>query len=196
MKTRKIISKYSIFIIIVFSIFFCINISIPPACAMPAENVKVINDRAYFSNVNQLLLNAKKNIYMIMFSAYYYDRYPNSPTNVLLKDLVEAKRRGVDVRVVLEQSAHSSSPGAVQNGRVIEFLKQYGITYKLDSPYIRTHAKLLIVDGLYTVVGSTNWSYSAMEKNHETAVIIKSPQVANSYMEYFKQLAHMSIGAN
>lgn len=149
------------------------------AYALPAEDVEVVNDRDYFPKVHELLQGAKRSVYIVMFSAYYYDRYPNSPSNILFRDLASAKKRGVDVRVILEQEE--------QPNRVVQFLKQNKIPYKLDPPDITTHAKLIIVDGLYTVIGSTNWSYSALSKNHETAVIIKSPDVAKAYTGYFNK---------
>lgn len=163
--------------------------------SLPAEDIEIINNRDYFPRVHELFKNAKKSIYIMMFSAHYYDKYPNSPSNILFRDLVAAKKRGLDVKVILEQN-QSRSGGLFGGGRVqpehhqriVEFLKKYQIEYKLDSPGVSTHAKLIIVDGLYTVVGSTNWSYSALEKNNETAVIIKSPQVAKSYIKYFKEV--------
>lgn len=160
---------------------------------LPAEDVEIINDRDYFPRVHELLQNAKKSIYVIMFSSYYYDRYPNSPSNILLRDLADAKRKGLDVRVILEQGEPLSSGlfrkkkiQPEQHERVVQFLKQNNVPYILDSPDVTTHAKLIIVDETYTVIGSTNWSYSALTKNNETAVVIRSPDVAKFYIEYFK----------
>ena len=52
-----------------------------------------------------------------------------------------------------------------------------------DPVTVTTHTKLLIIDGEISVVGSTNWTYSALEKNHEVSVLIRSPEVAR---EIFK----------
>ena len=164
--------------------------------ALPAISVETVNDRDYFTKVHKLLKNANKSIYLIMYSAHYYDKYPNSPSNLLLKDLAHSKKRGVNVKVILEQN-YSTKKGFIkrkkkiepqQHERVVEFLEKYKIPYILDSPEISTHSKLIIVDGLYTVIGSTNWSYSAIEKNHETSVIIKSKEVATEYMDYFSKI--------
>lgn len=146
--------------------------------ALPAEDVEIINDRNYYPRVHELLQGAKKNIYLAMFSIYYYDRHPDSPSNILLRDLVSARNRGVDVKVILEEER--------QPDRVIRFLKQNKIPFKVDPPDITTHAKLIIIDEIYTVIGSTNWSYSALSKNNETAVVIKSQEAAGVYVNYFK----------
>lgn len=165
------------------------------AYSLPAEDIEIINDREYFPRVHQLFQQANSSIYIIMFSAYYYDKYPDSPSNILLKDLTDAKKRGLKIKIILDQEK-SSSRGwfrrkriqPEQHQRVTKLLKQHGVPHTLDSPDICTHAKLIIIDELYTVIGSTNWSYNAITKNHETAVIIKSPEVAKSYIEYFNQI--------
>lgn len=172
-----------------------IILAIPyPLNALPAEDVEIINDRDYFPRVHQLLQGAKKSIYVIMFSAHYYDQYPDSPPNILLRDLADAKRRGLDVKVILEQGEPESSGGLFrktkiqpqQHERVVQFLERNNVPYILDPPDIITHAKLIIIDETYTIIGSTNWSYSAISKNHETAVVIKSQDVAHAYITYIK----------
>lgn len=147
--------------------------------ALPAEDIEIINDRDYYPRVHDLLQSAKKSIYLVMFSIHYYDRFPDSPSNILLRDLAEAKKKGINVKLIIED--------AEEPDRVVRFLKYHKVPYKLDPPEITTHAKLIIIDEIYTVIGSTNWSYGALTKNHETAVIIKSKEVADSYIDYFKK---------
>ncbi len=159
--------------------------------SLPAEDVEIINDRQYYPRVHKLFEQAKESIYLVMFSARYYDKYPDSPTNILLRDLAAAKKRGVKVQVILDQGAPSTGknrPQRLENTRVIQFFDDNNIPYKLDSSFVTTHAKLIIVDGLYTVIGSSNWSYSAMDKNHETNVLVKSPAVAERYERYVKSI--------
>ncbi|MEK7290856.1 MAG: phospholipase D-like domain-containing protein, partial [Planctomycetota bacterium] len=45
-----------------------------------------------------------------------------------------------------------------------------------------THNKILVIDNYITIVGSTNWTYSALKKNHEASVLIKSRSVAESFL--------------
>lgn len=174
--------------IFLFLILFCSKL----LYSLPAEDIEIINDRDYFPGVHELLGNAKKSIYLIMFSVYYYDYYPDSPSNILLRDLVNAKRRGVDVKIILEQGEptsgglfHEKKIQPQQLERVIRFLKDNNIPYILDPPDVTTHAKVIVIDELYTAIGSTNWSYSALSKNNETSVVIKSKEVAMDYIKYF-----------
>ena len=162
---------------------------------LTADNIEIANDRDYFGKIHWLLSESKKSIYLLMFSAHYYDRYPDSPTNILLRDLANAKKRGVDVKVVLEQEPEEREgifgKKKIQpdhQGAVKAFLDRNNIPCVMDNPLVTLHAKVIIVDGLYTVIGSTNWSYGAMEKNKETAVIIESPETADCYQKYFDRL--------
>ena len=76
-----------------------------PSCSvgLPANDVQVITDREYFSVVRTCFKKARSSIAVMMFEAAYYDRYPNSPTNVLIRELVAARKRGVNVKVILEK---------------------------------------------------------------------------------------------
>ena len=38
--------------------------------------------------------------------------------------------------------------------------------------------------GSFTVLGSTNWTYHAVEENNETAVIIESADINRHYAEF------------
>ena len=59
---------------------------------------------------------------------------------------------------------------------------------RYDPVGVTTHTKLLIIDGEIGIVGSTNWTYSALEKNHEVSVLIRSPEVARNLYHYFQRV--------
>ena len=59
---------------------------------------------------------------------------------------------------------------------------------KLDNPNTTTHTKLIIVDGKIVLVGSTNWSHTAINKNHEANVLIYSEEVAQEFERYFSKI--------
>lgn len=163
--------------------------------SLPAEDIEVINNKDYFPRVHELFKNAKQSIYVIMFSAYYYDKYSGSQSNQLLQDLADAKKRGLDVKVILDQEKpvlsgffQKKEIMPEQHKRVTQFLKENNVPYILDSQETTTHSKLAIVDGIYTVIGSANWSYSALTKNNETNALIKSREAAKQYTDYFNNI--------
>jgi phosphatidylserine/phosphatidylglycerophosphate/cardiolipin synthase-like enzyme len=68
-------------------------------------------------------------------------------------------------------------------------LREAGGKVYEDSPDVTTHAKVLIVDDDYTVVGSTNWSLPALEENNETAVVIESQDINGHYADFIAAAA-------
>jgi len=155
--------------------------------AFPAD-VTAINDRKYLSEVLRCIDEAQSRVSVIMFSAIRYDpkRYRNSPSNRILEALAAAAKRGVSVEVVFEGGgglgSESQSP---DNYAAADWLSQEGVAVYFDSPRKTTHAKLVVVDDCITIVGSANWSYSALSRNNEAGVLIRSKEIAQEYQEYF-----------
>jgi cardiolipin synthase len=46
----------------------------------------------------------------------------------------------------------------------------------------------LVIDEYITIIGSTNWTYSALRKNHEASVMIKSKSVALAFERKLKKI--------
>jgi len=133
----------------------------------------------------------------MMFSARYYTEKPRfagdmehipgthwSNTNVLLDDLVEASGRGVDVKLILDSSSWNESNTELNEnfGRI---LVGRGVAVYMDDPEVTTHTKLILVDDDLVVVGSTNWSYYALDTNNETSVFLRSQEISRDYHEFF-----------
>ena len=154
----------------------------------PAE-VTPLNDGNYFKTVHSMLAKAKKSIYVIMYSATYYEKYPDSLSNRLINNLISAKKRGLEVKAILDQAEDNKTSGSAENKKVADMLSRAGVNTYLDEKEITTHSKLVIIDGRYVIIGSANWSYYALSKNNETNVLINSEQVAKEYIKYFEEIA-------
>jgi len=152
--------------------------------------VRPANNGDYAELLMKRLKEAKKSVYMIMFLASYYPEYKDtSPTNLFMDELIKAKKRGVRVEIILEQSGDSrDSHSSNENLKTAVRLSAGGITVYLDPPEKTPHAKMLVIDGKIVVIGSANWSYSAMAKNNEASVIIESPELADFYIKYFEKI--------
>jgi cardiolipin synthase len=154
---------------------------------LPARDVQVITDREYFEVVQTCFKEAQSSIKVMMFEASYYEKYPNSPTNILIRELIAAHKRGVSVKVILERRDERQQE-SVNNEKTGTMLSREGVDVVYDPVTVTTHTKLLIVDGTISVVGSTNWTYSALEKNHEVSVLIRSSEVARRLQDYFQTI--------
>jgi len=169
-----------------------------------AEWVKILNNRGYFPAVEEIFGQAKSSIWVMMYSAIYYTERPQyarnythgngqsySNTNLLLEDLIEATKRGVEVLVILDTSDWNKE-NTQKNRLFAHRLKRGGVRVFFDAPQVTTHNKLMLVDDDLTIVGSTNWTYYALEENNETSVMIKSNEINRAYREYFLKLKKKS----
>ena len=159
--------------------------------ALPAKDVEIITNRDYFPSVYKLLEDAQKSIYIFMFEARIYPDYPNDVNEKLLNALINAHERGVDVKIILDASSWNRG-NTLKNKQFADALKEKGVDVYYDPLDVTSHPKLLIVDHRFTVVGSTNWSYYALEKNNEASVLIDSEPVAKGFEEYFRKTLSLS----
>lgn len=157
-----------------------------------ADGVYPLNNRDYAPNVINLFRQAGKTIHIFMLEGGYYPNYPTGVNSQLYNALFEAAERGVEVKIVLDQAGYN--PGqSLRNLELGEYLRSGGVDVYYDDPETTVHSKTLIVDSIYTVVGSTNWSYWALDKNNECSVLIKSNDVGLVYEDYFNEIMSKSF---
>ena len=167
-------------------IFYRAASNFPPS-QISAENVELIPivDRNYFSAVLSEINGASESIDMAMFEFKFYENEENK-VRLLADALVDARKRGVRIRVLLDQS--DWSPGIKKdNEPMIEFLRDAGLDAKFDSAKRTLHAKLIIIDDS-VVIGSTNLGFHALERNNEASVLIRNKDTADYYRSYFEDL--------
>lgn len=146
-----------------------------------------ILDRQYFPEVHSLLQNSNSFIHVMMFKSVYYQR-EDSKADILLDDLIKAKKRGIDVKVILEGGDdYLGEEFLGEQAETCKYLKDNGIDVRFDPAGTTTHAKLIIADN-NVILGSTNWNYYALERNNEVNVLIRSMDIAGRFEKYFKEL--------
>jgi phosphatidylserine/phosphatidylglycerophosphate/cardiolipin synthase-like enzyme len=120
-----------------------------------------------------LIRGAKDRIYVAIYS-FTSDR--------LAEALIEARRRGVDVRVVMERRE------ANVTGSEYPRLLGAGVDVRLDANPGLMHHKFMVIDGEIVVTGSYNWSAAAEERNDENLVVIRDRGVAGAYEREFERI--------
>ena len=124
---------------------------------------------------------------MVMFEAGYYKKFKNSPSNQLIDALIKAKKRGVDVEVILD-IRQKDDRTTIRNLETGKRLTTAGVRVIFDTEQVTTHSKLLIIDEKIVVIGSTNWTYSALTSNHESSIVLESKEIAAELMEFFEKI--------
>lgn len=149
------------------------------------DEVRPLIREEYYGQTHQAIKNAKESINMVMYGILL-GTGSSHPVNTLVNDLIAAHRRGVEVKVILEKPRDEST---IPNQKAYELLKEAGVKVRFDKEARVTHNKLIIVDRYITILGSHNWTYTALKVNNESSVLIKSRSVAESFLRYLKMTA-------
>ncbi|MDP2362542.1 MAG: phospholipase D-like domain-containing protein, partial [Ignavibacteria bacterium] len=104
-------------------------------------------------------------------------------TDLILADaLVDAKNRGVEVRIYLDRSQVT---GRYSQSR---YFVQNTMNVRISSNRYIMHNKFTIIDGELLITGSYNWTQSANTKNDENLLVIDCIYVIKIYQEQFERL--------
>lgn len=107
-------------------------------------------------------------------------------SDVLADALVEAARRGVEVKVVVEAEQ------AGVRGSQYDRLREAGVDVKLDGNQYLMHHKFMVIDSQIVVTGSYNWSKAAEDFNDENIVVLEGVKVAGMFEQEFYRLWRMA----
>ena len=127
-------------------------------------------DKSITNAVLPLIRGAKRYIYIPTFVL---------TENRVTEELIKAKKRGVDVKIIIDALNASSKYSKHQ------ILRNGGVLVKTENYAGKMHSKSMIVDDEYVLIGSMNFSYSGENKNDENLVVIKDSQMAKFYKNFF-----------
>jgi hypothetical protein len=104
------------------------------------------------------------------------------PVNELVNCLIAAKNRGVEVKVILEDSKLNENRLAYQK------LKENNVSVYFDTPQNLLHLKAVVIDDRYVFVGSANWSRAAIEDNYEATYFSDSAKDARALKKHINNI--------
>lgn len=139
------------------------------------ENQLIIGSD-YVPKVKPIINGAKHSILILMFDWRWYRHDFSCDTSILNHAFVTAKRRGVAVRAITNYA------------EIVAILAEQGIEAKKWNSSKILHSKMIIVDGEIVVMGSHNFSESAMTRNAETSTILADKKIATQMTAYFESL--------
>ncbi|MBE7941056.1 MULTISPECIES: cardiolipin synthase [Ramlibacter] len=126
------------------------------------------------------ITNAQKQVYIT--NAYFV------PDPQLLGALLAAARRGVDVRLILPSQSDSAAAYLAGRSYYEELLEAGVKIYERRGSLL--HVKTVIVDGVWSSVGSSNLDWrSAMDNDEVNAVILGRGFAAQMRAAYLKDMA-------
>jgi len=147
-----------------------------------AEEARLLLASEYFNVLHQAIQKAEDSVWVKMYYIAMKPDDPDNPVTILVNDLVDARKKGLDVRVILEDSLFDKNYDAYQA------LANGGVWVRLDSSVSLLHSKAVIIDKEILFIGSANWSKSAFYSNDEVSILIESPKLASRLIEEFKKI--------
>lgn len=111
----------------------------------------------------------------VLVQAYSFTSAP------IAKALVAAHRRGVDVRVILDQGQRTEKYSSA------DFVSHAGIPTFIDDKHAIAHNKIMVIDGEVIVTGSFNFTKSAEERNSENLLVIRDKNLAQKYEDNWER---------
>ncbi len=144
----------------------------------------VLETRVYFSPKggcqDALVQELKKARREILVQAYSFTADP------LTFGLVDAKKRGVKVEVLLDKS------NEVEKYSDLHILLEQGLDPHIDHDHAIAHNKIMIIDQKVLVTGSFNFTNQAEGENAENLVIMRgNSELIQRYREnFFHHKAH------
>jgi len=148
---------------------------------------RLLADDEYYQTLLTDIGKAETSIELIMFLWKPGRNEGDDRPGQIVRALGAARRRGVEVRVVLENSGYDQAINR-NNQEAARLLQREGIATLFDSPSITTHAKLMVIDGRYCYIGSHNLTHSALARNHEMTVKIDDRRLAAELLTYAERI--------
>ena len=109
-----------------------------------------------------------------------------APSSSQTRSLVAAVKRGVDVRVLLP-GKHNDQPATKAAGRTAygELLKGGVQIYEYNPTMI--HSKTIVVDGIFSVLGSSNFDARSAQINEELDITVYDRAFGREMQEVFER---------
>lgn len=101
----------------------------------------------------------------------------------IMQALVDAKNRGVEVRVVIDEKRNEGKTSR----SAMNFVTSNGVQLRTNDHFHTHHDKTIIVDGHTVETGSFNFAPSAETANSENVVVIRGmPEVSRQYLTHWQ----------
>ncbi|ECF0927215.1 phospholipase D family protein [Salmonella enterica subsp. diarizonae] len=157
------------------SLFLTLMLGITP-CVIAAPSIQV--GFSPEGTAQQVVLNSiNQSQQSIRMMAYSF----TSP--VIVKALINARKRGVDVKVVVDEKGNRGKASVA----AMNLLVNAGIPVRTVSKFKILHDKIIISDKNSVETGSYNFSQSANSANSENAILIQDvPELAKQYLQHWQ----------
>ena len=144
-------------------------------------------DEAYVRRLPALFRLAKQRIRISLYSVVPTGKPAKKSSGLLLEHLATAATHGIECLVLLNMVARGAYLRA-QNTEAITKMRRHGIQTRQLVGSRCNHAKFVLIDEQFAVVGSHNWSPSSLRRNHELSMMTDDPAAVSKLALHFDHL--------
>ncbi|PKN37976.1 MAG: phospholipase [Deltaproteobacteria bacterium HGW-Deltaproteobacteria-2] len=147
----------------------------------------ILTNEEYLPTLLKCIDEAKSEILISIFS-FKAGKHKNSYPDRIASHLAKAVKRGIKVYVILETTDSKSDELNIQNKQTGKFLEEKGVNVYFDSPRQTTHTKLVVIDQHLVLLGSHNFTQSALKYNNEISILLDSSEMAQNARNYILRI--------
>ncbi|MBR5305237.1 MAG: DUF1669 domain-containing protein [Candidatus Gastranaerophilales bacterium] len=133
-------------------------------------------DNIYHDVISDLIKNSTDSIYISAF--YLTDKD-------IIKDLIQARKRGVEILIILDAT------GAMNFKERVDKLRKNNILVAIENWGGKNHEKTIVIDEKILILGSCNFSKNGFYKNDENIIVINNENLSLLYKDYFLYLFNL-----
>lgn len=156
---------------------------------MPTFDAKIQSAIAtdYPKVVTPILQAATAKIDVIMYEWKWYGHEKAGGVELFNLAIMAAARRGVKVRLLLNIESMGHAITRINTHTASQF-QMVGCEVKFGQIGVATHAKMLIIDDRFLVLGSHNISKGSFSRNQEASIVVEGGEAIRAYLDYFRLL--------
>jgi cardiolipin synthase len=154
----------------------------PKIAAKGTEVVRIVGSTPdeslprYYVTLLSAIRSAEKTIWLD--AAYFV------PTTREEEDLKDAARRGLDVRILVPDKSDSDRSLAVQHSHYSALLEAGVQIYESHGEVL--HSKAVVIDGVWSVIGSSNFDHRSVIYNDEVDAVVLGSDTGNALAAMFE----------
>ena len=154
----------------------------PTVAAKGTEVVRIVGSAPgkdiprYYVTLLSAIRNAEKNVWLS--TAYFV------PTDQEEEDLIDAARRGVDVRLLLPSDSDSKMALAIGRSHYGYLLEAGVKIFEIQNEVL--HSKSASIDGVWTSIGSSNFDPRSVVYNDEVDALVLGSATAQDFQKMFE----------
>lgn len=146
------------------------------------EGAALVRNGTYLPLATDIIESARSSIRVVMFRFHHVPEDEADPTRPLVAGLVAAHGRGVEVRILLDQSGTSAR---LAGQPACAALAAAGIAVRWGDPARIIDTSLMVVDRRQVLLGSHVWTPESLGVQDETSVYVESRALGQHYFDVF-----------